>query len=277
MHRDDIHVAFAEDKVSAPASFCQIQAVKVVRFIENRRFRRIQVLRFAVSHDPSAKTDHAVRDIHNRIHDSVPELVMEPSLFVKGGNARQQNIFVRVSALSKVRDQIGVRAVRETKSEPVQSFIGKLPLSEIVHSASSTGRTQQPEIVGCRVFIDCKKPVPLLVFLLRFFAVLCFGELDARPVRKDFQCFLKCGIFVFHYERNHISAFAAAKTMINLLPRRYRKRRRLLIVERTQAHIARARTFHMYMFADHRYNVVRGDYLIYDFLRIIHPYCNFLP
>ncbi len=82
MHGDDIHIALTQNDIWLPACPCQMKTVEVPALVKNRRLRRIQVFGFSVSHDTSAESDDPLPVIHNRKHDTVPELIIHAPFFV---------------------------------------------------------------------------------------------------------------------------------------------------------------------------------------------------
>ena len=82
MHGDHIHIAFADQQVFFPCRSGYIQSVEISAFVKNKCFRRIQIFRFAISHNASAKSDHPVIDILDRKNYPVPEFIVHTSLFI---------------------------------------------------------------------------------------------------------------------------------------------------------------------------------------------------
>ena len=75
MQRDHIHITLAEDHIAGVIKTKQIAAL-----IEDLCLRRVKVLRLGISHHTTAKSDDTVVRIHDREHDSVPELVIRTTL-----------------------------------------------------------------------------------------------------------------------------------------------------------------------------------------------------
>ena len=82
VHGDHIHISLTEDQVLLPGCPCHIQSIQISALVKNLSFRRVQILRFAISHDTAAKTDHTVIDIHDRKDHTVPELVIHSMAFI---------------------------------------------------------------------------------------------------------------------------------------------------------------------------------------------------
>ena len=82
VHGDHIHIALAQDQIVFSGRPCRIQSVEIPAFIEDLRLRGIQIFRFSVSHDTSAKSNDTVIDIHDRKDDTVPEFIIHPMLLI---------------------------------------------------------------------------------------------------------------------------------------------------------------------------------------------------
>ncbi len=131
MHRNDIHVSFAENETVCPALPCKIQRIQILALVEYLCLRRIQIFRLSVAHHASAKTDDTVLDVHDREDDAVPELIVKPVLFIKGSHSRLQNHRIIKSFLPKVLYKIRIAPVRITEAEIVHRLRRKLPVREI--------------------------------------------------------------------------------------------------------------------------------------------------
>ena len=278
MHRDDIHVALTEDKITAFCLLRDVESVQISRLVKDRRLRRVQIFRLSVSHDSAAEADHTVRHIHDRENHTVPELIMKSPLLVIGGNAGEQNVLIGKALRPQMRNHIRTGAVRKAKPEGAHRLRRQLPLLEIRKSLFPLRRPEKLEIIRGSLLVDRKKLCSLIISLPCLLRIICFGKLDARPVCQNLQSLLKAVILIFHEKGQDIPALAAAKAVKNLFARVHRKRRRLLIMKRTQPHKAGTAFFQMHMGADHIDDIIRRNHLLHNFFRIIHSlllsYCQ---
>ena len=86
---DHVHVALDDDGAAClPDGVAPlVQAVEFLALVEDRRLRRVQVLRFARAHDPRAEADDLAARIANREHDPATKPVV-PLAFVGDDEAR---------------------------------------------------------------------------------------------------------------------------------------------------------------------------------------------
>ena len=97
MHRNHIHIAFTEQKIGLPRGPGTVQPVQIPAFVKNGGLRGIQILGLRISHDASSESDHPAVHIHDRKHDTVPELVINTMLFVDADEARLADHLLRIS------------------------------------------------------------------------------------------------------------------------------------------------------------------------------------
>src|SRR5437868_1075403 len=69
--------------------FRKCQSVEISAFCINRRFRRVQIFRFAFSHDSPAKGNDALLRIHNWKNDSPAKSVIKAALIFHNDQAAQ--------------------------------------------------------------------------------------------------------------------------------------------------------------------------------------------
>ena len=99
MQGNRIHVALDHDRLPLFADFrqCLIDRKKKTALIENRAFRRIQILRLAVIHDTTAECHHAPFEIQNGKHAAIAEHIKIVSILVPAKTAGCQ--YLRINLL----------------------------------------------------------------------------------------------------------------------------------------------------------------------------------
>src|SRR5450432_602923 len=101
----------------------------------------------------------------------------------------------------------------------------------------------------------------LLFFYLR--TQFGFFNLHIIPAGKPFQRFHIRKFLMLHEKTDGITTASATETFINFLSRGYRKRRRFLIVKRTEPQVIGTPFFQLHKTPDDLRNVDPAQYLLY--------------
>ena len=110
-------------------------------------------------------------------------------------------------------------------------------LVQIFLCLDATPVSEKHIIKFCRLFIDFEKPQPPALTPFCLLRVLWLRKRYPRFLRKYSQGFGKCTVLIFHHKRDHITALAAAKALVDLPRAVHRKGWGLLPVKRAAAHI----------------------------------------
>ena len=76
VHGNHIHISLTNNQIGLTGGSGHIQAVEISAFIKNLGFRRIQILRFSISHYPASEADNPIIYIHDGKHNPVPEFIL---------------------------------------------------------------------------------------------------------------------------------------------------------------------------------------------------------
>ena len=71
-----------------------MQPVEIAALIENLCLRRVQVLRLSIPHHTASEADDTAVGIHDRVNDTVPELVLHAMHLVRQKKARLTQDFI---------------------------------------------------------------------------------------------------------------------------------------------------------------------------------------
>ena len=149
MERDDVHIAFGEQNLARTLVFDKIHRKKVAPLRENRRFRRVEVLRLRIVHHAPAEADDVAAQGEDGKHHAVAEAVIDASLASLDEEPRLEHVGFLV-ALRAHRVHQRVPAVRR-KAEPeaADGVVGK-PAAAQIGKPFGAGRGLQ-----CRVKEAC--------------------------------------------------------------------------------------------------------------------------
>ena len=276
VHGNDIHISLAQDNVARPGGPCEIQSVEVTSLIEDHGLRGIQVLRFAVSHDPASEADHPVVNILYREHHPVPKLTSESSLFREHRKSGIFDLFIGKAFFTQILDYLLAVFPGVAQSEMMHSLVGQLSFRQITHSHFSVRTAQHIiKISGC-LLIDLQQPHPLAGLFLLFRCLFHFRQLHSRTICQDLDCLRKSIVFILHKKCIYISAGMASEAVIHLLIRRHRKRRCFLVMKRTAAPIVASLFFQCHITGNNIHDIIPGSDFFYQFFRVIHSFYSVL-
>ena len=92
------------------------------------------IFRFCISHHTAAKTDHTAVDVHDRKHDTIPELIIYSVFLIGTDQSRLTDQVFRIPFGAKIPIQIVTVFVGITKPERFDRLIGKFSLFQILIS-----------------------------------------------------------------------------------------------------------------------------------------------
>ncbi len=75
MQRNGVHIPLTQQVVVLFRPARYVKPIQMSALFKNRRLRRVQILRKRIPHNTSAKCDNLTVRIHNREHNTVPELI----------------------------------------------------------------------------------------------------------------------------------------------------------------------------------------------------------
>ena len=134
----------------------------------------------------------------------------------------------------------------------------------------SSRRLQLRIVILCSQLVHLQQGRPEIRPLLRLFGILLLWKLHPRSLGEKLQCLRKRVILIFHNKCKHIAARTAAKAIIHLLIPAYGKRRRFLIVERTQPEIGASLLLKLHISRYYVHNIIFHSNFFYNLIRIIH-------
>ena len=149
MKGNGVHIAFHHNDLTCSPYFRErlIKREQKLPFIEYRRFRRIQILRFAVIHHPAAKGYRFAFKVENREHAPVPERVIISSVLISYQTGCNQNGIGYMFYSPEISVKLMPRIRSKSKLEPVYGFIGQMPALKI-------GQTRFPHIGSAETIME---------------------------------------------------------------------------------------------------------------------------
>ena len=275
MHGNYIHIALAQNNISASGCPGKIQPVQISSFVKHRRLRRIQILGLTVSHNTAPEADHPVVQILNGVHDPVPELADKPVLLGDRGQPCLPDQLVRKSLASQVLYQLGPVFPRIAQAKLMNGLMGQLPLFQIFPPFFASGAAELEIEKLCRLLIDLQKPGSFSFPPSDLLVVLYLRQRYAGPVRQQLHRLGKGVILIIHHKSIYISSCPAAETVIHLFCTVHRKGRCLLVMKGTAAPMVAPFFLKLYISRDHIHYIIFQSDLFYELFRIVHPYLTF--
>src|SRR3712207_4954011 len=154
MHRDDIHIALAEDHLTRSGLLGCKETEEGPALVEDHCLRGVQILGLSLPHNAAAKGDDTAIGIHNGEHGSLPELIAGSSSLMNGDEARVHKIPVTVALGLQVAVE-GVGAIARVSQSPFEEgIIGQLTLSKVGHGLASLLAVQHGIVEFSRLLID---------------------------------------------------------------------------------------------------------------------------
>ena len=275
MHRNDIHVALAENQLPGARAAGDVVAVQIPALVEDSRFRTVEILRLCIAHHAAAESDHPILSVQNREDHSVAEAVIHPSpQLVQIHQPGQANQLIRKTASFQVIVQRRRISRRKAKPEALDCLISQLSSPQIRKPLPPVGAVKLLE-EPCRRHLVELQDLHLLVagfFLSRTVGLL--RQTDPSLAGERLDRLLKGHVVVLLQEGKDISALMAAKAVVHLTIRIDTEGRRLFIMKRTQSDIPPSGLFQPDTGTDQAHNVRRVPDLVDHLIRIVQM---FLP
>ena len=232
VQRDGVHITLRQDDEALLALFDDIHSEEVPPLVEDHRFRRVEIFRRGIVHDPAAEADHIAAYVNDREHQTIAEAVIErPFCFVLqhqtglqqlllgealGGHGVEQRApLIRRKAETEARDRIG----RQTALGDIGAHLACLRRFELrVEKARS-------------LFVQRPKAFFQLVLRL-IFAVL--RHLKPGALCQKTHRIRITEVLDLHDEADGAAALVAAEAVVDALLRRNGKGGRFFAVEGTE-------------------------------------------
>ena len=219
MHGDNIHISLTEDQIFPPRRPRNIKSVQVTALIKDLGLRGVQILRFAVTHHTSAKTDHTVIDIHDRKDHTVPELIIHTMTLVHIKKPGFPKPVITVALGLKELIQSSAEFVRIPKPELTHRLLTEPAPCKVLIPLRALLCTELIVEILRGLLVDLQKFCTLLCLLSHFSGIFDLGKFHSRAVSEMLQRLAKRIILIFHDKIKNIPTGSAAKTIIHLLPR----------------------------------------------------------
>ena len=234
----NVHIPFAEYDSASSGLSGYIHGEEISALTKDIRLLCIYILRKSVSQNSSAECDYLIVYISYRYYDSVPEYIMYAASLIYFHQSRVSEDFLREPFGLQEFIQIVTVNVRVSEAELHYCLIRVASLPVILISVTSSFCLGQKVMEVCRCHLVGFKYCLLLAYLCflgrgKFFLRKSYS----RSLGQELYGFLKCKVFVFHYEGIYISSGSASEAVIHLLLFAYRKGRRLLVMKRAAAFI----------------------------------------
>ncbi|MNP09559.1 hypothetical protein D3C76_1016710 [compost metagenome] len=252
---DDVHVALDDDDFVEVAVVLArfVQAVEFLAFMEDRGFRRVEVLGLVVAQHPATKRDDAPATVADREHHAITKAVVALAGFsVFDQQAGIDHGFLLQGVAAQVLEQVVPARWRKTEAEVPGDFTGQPATFEVVHGGFARRMAFQGlaiEIGGGR-----KQRVQRRIGgLARLVRAPAFFPGDFHPggLGQFFDSLGEVQVVVVHDEAEGIAASAAAEAVVELLVGADAERRRFLFMERAAGRVVLARFLHLQARADH--------------------------
>ena len=233
--RDDVHVAFDDDGEAFVADrlLRQVKAVEFAPLLEQRRFRRVQILRLALVQDAAAEGDDAATAVMDRKDDAIAEAVVAPPLVVvddQAGFGQDLCLVVRKDLLQRLPVVGGV-----AEAEARGDFARQAAALQVIDGAA--GGLELIVVEACSQAHCLVEAFAAVV--LRAGAASVVGDLQADLGGEFLHRVDEAEPAVFHQEAECAAMHAAAEAVIELLGRADRERSGFLAVERAAGEVVR--------------------------------------
>ena len=248
VHRNHIRIAFHHiDQIQFGYGFLGLEdTIEFTFLMIDLRIGRVDIFLLhtlgACIQQSAAKSRHLAADTYPREDDTSRKAVHERSVVPLETQSSLHEELLLVASLQCCLRQCVALTQAEAQLELPDDVVTEAAAAEILHTDGQPVDIlmQNALKVFARPFVDDEHRLtfafrlPFLVgqFPLAYFYMVFVGQ----PAQS-----LGIGhLLVFHHEPDHVSGFSTGKALIDSLHRRYGERRRGVVVERTQALIARA-------------------------------------
>ena len=218
-----------------------VEAVEVGALVEQRRLGRVEVLRLARAHDAPAEGDDAAAPVVDGKHHAAAEAIVGLAVAVVGldGEPGLDDLVDRHVLALEVRQQAVARIRREAQAEIVDGRVLEAAAAQIVQALPADRQAQLLLEPARGLFDDLLQRRDAL-------GALALDRRGARHRQVDLARQLldrlgKRQALGLHDEAHGIALLVAAEAVEEALLVVDREGRRLLVVERAEAGVLRAR------------------------------------
>ncbi len=231
MHRDHVHIALAEDQAAPVSVLREIQREKHVPFAENRRIRRVEVLRLVVAERSAAERDHIAAQVDDREHHAAVKAVHRPAAAAFERDVGKDHFLLGKPLPLEVIHQLEAAGGRIPQAEMtdgggLQGAAGKIlpPRATLVGIQNGIEETGRFPVQGQHARAQPGHAVVHTVFRHR----------EARALREKTDRLHIIQILDLAHEGDHVAPGAAAEAVKRAVVRVDVEGRRFFTVERTE-------------------------------------------